>query len=109
LRGALSNIARKLAEVIVVGTDGSDSAKAAVREANESARAGGDRIVLVTAWRELRGDFGLPHDSLIPSLQLADVERSGRCGTVHARGQIDADEFAEIRRNLAPGRREEAA
>ncbi len=63
-------------ETIVVGTDGSASAKAAVRAALKLARTSGDRIVFVTAWRELRGDFGLPYDALIPSLGLAEIERT---------------------------------
>jgi nucleotide-binding universal stress UspA family protein len=65
----------EFANVIVVGTDGSDSAKAAVRTALEFAQAGGDTIVFVTAWREMRGDFGLPYDELLPKLELADIER----------------------------------
>jgi nucleotide-binding universal stress UspA family protein len=71
----VNTVAREAADVIVVGTDGSACAKVAVREALELARAGGDRVVLVTAWRELSGDFGIPYDSLFPSLQLADIER----------------------------------
>jgi nucleotide-binding universal stress UspA family protein len=61
--------------VIVVGADGSDSAKAGVREALELAQAGGDSIVFVTTWRELHGDFGIPYEELLPGLQLADIER----------------------------------
>jgi nucleotide-binding universal stress UspA family protein len=60
--------------VIVVGVDGSDAAKAATRVALELAGAAGDSIVFVTAWRELRGDFGLPYASLLAP-DVVDVER----------------------------------
>src|SRR5262245_11795158 len=60
---------------IVVGTDGSESAWRALEKALDLARALGDGLVLVTAWRELHGDFGLPLDTLVPSLELADIER----------------------------------
>jgi nucleotide-binding universal stress UspA family protein len=67
---------------ILVGTDGSPSAEAALRLAVELAHAAGDRILLVTAWRELRGDFGIPLHRLIP--QLLDVEREWASTTLDA-------------------------
>jgi nucleotide-binding universal stress UspA family protein len=45
---------------ILVPTDGTESARAAMRVAFELARASGDPLLFVTVWRELRGDFGLP-------------------------------------------------
>lgn len=45
---------------ILVPIDGSESAKAATQAAFELARASGDRLLFVTVWRELRGDFGVP-------------------------------------------------
>src|SRR5207248_10269773 len=44
---------------IVVGTDGSEAATAALEQAIALAKASSDQLVVVTAWRELRGDFGL--------------------------------------------------
>jgi nucleotide-binding universal stress UspA family protein len=60
--------------VIVVGTDGSSSAGVAVETALELARARDEEVVFVTAWQELRGDFGLPYERLI-SPDSAEIER----------------------------------
>jgi len=53
---------------IVVGDDGSEASIRARELACELARATHDEIVFVTAWRELRGDFGLPLHRLMPDL-----------------------------------------
>jgi nucleotide-binding universal stress UspA family protein len=58
---------------ILVGTDGSAGARAATRVALELAKACGDDVLFVTAWRELRGDFYLPLAKLYPG--LVEVER----------------------------------
>ena len=50
-----------------------ESAAAATRVAVELARATGDVLVVVTVWRELRGDFGVPIDSVFPDVK--DIER----------------------------------
>jgi nucleotide-binding universal stress UspA family protein len=67
---------------IVVGTDGSESARSALQTAIRLAHQLGDRLVLVTAWRELRGDFHLPVDTLLPALKLAEVEREWADGAL---------------------------
>jgi nucleotide-binding universal stress UspA family protein len=59
--------------LILVATDGSQPANAATRFAFELAIATGDRILFVTAWQELRGDFGIPLHHLMP--ELIEVER----------------------------------
>jgi nucleotide-binding universal stress UspA family protein len=74
--------ARAMQRTILVGTDGSPAAEAALRLAVELARAAGDRVLLVTVWRELRGDFGIPLHRLIP--QLLDVEREWASATLEA-------------------------
>jgi nucleotide-binding universal stress UspA family protein len=71
-------------QLILVGTDGSDSAKEATRVALELAAATGDGVVFVTAWRELRGDFGIPLHNLFPD--LLDVEREWAQQTLSAAG-----------------------
>jgi nucleotide-binding universal stress UspA family protein len=58
---------------ILVATDGSAAAKAAVRLACELARATGDELLVVTVWNELRGDFGVPLGKVVPG--LIDIER----------------------------------
>lgn len=57
---------------ILVATDGSTYAAAAVREATALARDLGDRLVVVTVWHELRGDFGLPLHAVFPELREAE-------------------------------------
>jgi nucleotide-binding universal stress UspA family protein len=59
---------------ILVAVDGSDSSAEALRVGLDLARARGDSIVFVTAWRELRGDFGLPYETIVAP-DVVDVER----------------------------------
>ncbi len=68
---------------IVVAVDGSDASKAATVVALELARATGDRLVFVTVWRRLRGDFGLPYTTLLPS-DVVDIERDWARDTLAA-------------------------
>lgn len=59
--------------MIVVGVDGSPSGELALETALELARDD-ESLLVVTAWQELRGDFGLPYERLLhPS--SADIER----------------------------------
>jgi nucleotide-binding universal stress UspA family protein len=60
-------------QIILVGTNGSAPSAAAARFALELAAACGDRVVFVTAWKELRGDWGMPLHLLVP--ELKDIER----------------------------------
>jgi nucleotide-binding universal stress UspA family protein len=55
-------------ETILVATDGSQAAQAALQVAIDLAKAGGDKLVLVAGWHELRADFGMPLFKLIPDL-----------------------------------------
>lgn len=59
--------------MIVVGTDGSAAAGLALETALLLAEEG-EAFVAVTAWRELKGDFGLPYERLIAP-DVADIER----------------------------------
>jgi nucleotide-binding universal stress UspA family protein len=68
--------------VILVATDGSRTAEAAARLARELAAASGERLLFVTVWRELRGDFGIPLHHMIPS--LLEIERDWAEGTLAA-------------------------
>jgi nucleotide-binding universal stress UspA family protein len=67
---------------ILLATDGSESAEAAARIGIEVAKATGDRLLVVTAWRELQGDFGVPLSPLFPD--VAEIERD------HAREVAEA-------------------
>jgi nucleotide-binding universal stress UspA family protein len=59
--------------MIVVGTDGSPAAELALVTALSLADEG-EAFVIVTAWQELRGDFGLPYDRLLAP-HAAEIER----------------------------------
>jgi nucleotide-binding universal stress UspA family protein len=61
--------------VILVATDGSRVANAALDEAISLAAETGDAIAVITVWRALQGDFGLafPSTALLP--ELLDAER----------------------------------
>jgi nucleotide-binding universal stress UspA family protein len=60
---------------IVVATDGSRAAGAALDEAIALARVTGDRLEVITVWRALQGDFGLSYPSAALLNELLDAER----------------------------------
>jgi nucleotide-binding universal stress UspA family protein len=60
---------------IVVATDGSPAANAALDEAIAIARGTGDRLAVITVWRALQGDFGLAYPSGALLNELLDAER----------------------------------
>jgi nucleotide-binding universal stress UspA family protein len=62
--------------VIVVATDGSAAATAALDEAIEIARSTGDQLAAITVWRALQGDFGLAYPSTAMLDELLDAERN---------------------------------
>jgi nucleotide-binding universal stress UspA family protein len=84
---------------ILVATDGSSSAQAAVAAGLELAKETGDGICFVTAWRELHGDFGLPYAKLLAP-DVAVIERDWALETLAAaaaeaeRAGISADTVA---------------
>jgi nucleotide-binding universal stress UspA family protein len=70
------------ATAILLATDGSESVEAATRLAIELAKASGNTLLVVTVWRELRADFGIPITTLFPD--VVDIERE------HAREVADS-------------------
>lgn len=70
--------------VIVVATDGSESAAHALDEAIEIARETGDELAVITAWQALQGDFGLVFPPTAPLEALLEAER------LHAEATLDA-------------------
>ena len=60
---------------IVVATDGSAAAAAALDEAIAIAQGTGDRLAVITVWRALQGDFGLAYPSGALLNELLDAER----------------------------------
>jgi nucleotide-binding universal stress UspA family protein len=101
---------------ILVGTDGSAAARAATAVALDLAKASGDEIVFVTAWRELRGDFGLPLDAIYPALveverewaratlaaAVAEAKAAGVSATTLSRHGAAADEICAVARRRQP-------
>ena len=61
--------------VIVVATDGSETATAALDAAIELARGGGHSLAVITVWRALQGDYGLAYPSTALLEDLLDAER----------------------------------
>lgn len=61
--------------MILVATDGSPAASAALDEAISLAAETGDGIAVITVWRALQGDFGLAYPSTAMLNELLDAER----------------------------------
>jgi nucleotide-binding universal stress UspA family protein len=57
----------------LLATDGSEPAEAATRIAIELATVTGDALLVVTVWRELQADFGIPITAIFPD--AVDIER----------------------------------
>ncbi len=70
---------------ILVATDGSETAEAAVDCAIDLARTSGDRLVFATVWRELHGDFGVPMPFTAESERARAVETAA---TAAARARV---------------------
>jgi cation-transporting P-type ATPase E len=101
---------------ILVGTDGSATAQAAIRVALDLAQASGDDVLFVTAWHELEGDLGLPIAKLWP--ELVEVERewaettlasaadeaeaAGVPATTSSRHGTPADQICKVARERHP-------
>ena len=62
--------------LIVVATDGSPAAGAALDEALRLAQATGDTVAVLAVWRALQGDFGLPYPSAALLGELLDAEHA---------------------------------
>jgi nucleotide-binding universal stress UspA family protein len=60
---------------LVVATDGSDAARAAVDAVIALAADTADEVVAITVWRALQGDYGLAHPSAALLDELLDAER----------------------------------
>ena len=94
---------------ILLATDGSESAEAATRMAIELAQATGDRLVVVTAWRELRGDFGVPLTGVFPDVEEIERDHARQVAENAAATARAAGVEAEVVLRHGPARREIAA
>ncbi len=61
---------------LLVATDGSPAASAALDEAISLAGETGDGVAVITVWRALQGDYGLTYPSMALLDDLLDAERS---------------------------------
>jgi len=62
--------------VILVASDGSPAAGAALDEALALAARTGDQIAVITVWQALQGDFGLAYPTTAVLSDILDAERS---------------------------------
>jgi len=79
-------------QIVLVATNGSAPSAAATRFALDLAAACGDRVLFVTAWQELRGDWGMPLHLLVP--ELTDIEREW--AATHSAAAAQAAEAAGV-------------
>ena len=63
-------------QVILVATDGSGAADAALSAAIAIAEQTGDELAVITVWRALQGDFGLAYPSTAMLGDLLEAERT---------------------------------
>jgi nucleotide-binding universal stress UspA family protein len=61
--------------VLLVATDGSEAAQAALAEALALATASGSELAVVTVWRALQGDYGVSYPSTAMLDDLLHAER----------------------------------
>ena len=61
--------------VLLVATDGSEAARAALAEALALATASGSEVAVVTVWRALQGDYGVTYPSAAMLDDLLHAER----------------------------------
>jgi nucleotide-binding universal stress UspA family protein len=89
--------------VILVATDGSRAASAALDEAISLASETGDGIAVTTVWRALQGDFGLAYPSAAMLNELLDAERAhadAALGDAAGRAEVAG---VHVRTHLATG------
>jgi nucleotide-binding universal stress UspA family protein len=88
---------------ILVATDGSQAATAALDAAVTLAAETGDEIVAVTVWRALQGDYGLAHPSAAVLDDVLTAEREHAEATLENAAARAAAAGVQIRTRLATG------
>jgi nucleotide-binding universal stress UspA family protein len=84
---------------ILVPTDGSETAEAAVDVAVELARTSGDRLLFVTVWRQLHGDLAIPMRFTAESERGRAEETAGAAAARASAAGVEAE--AVVRRGAA--------
>lgn len=97
--------ARKIVDMgtIVVATDGSEAASAALAEAVALARHTGDDIAAITVWQALQGDFGLAFPATALLDELLDAERNHAIATLERALDHGREHGVAVRTRLATG------
>ena len=88
---------------IVVATDGSAAAGAALDTAIELALEGGDRICAITVWRALQGDFGLAYPPAAVLDDILTAEREHAEQTLRDAAERAHSAGVEVETKLAAG------
>ncbi len=89
--------------LILVATDGSGAANAALAEAIAIARQTGDELAAITVWRALQGDFGLAYPSTAVLGDLLEAERSHAESTLEDATSLADAAGVPMRARLATG------
>jgi nucleotide-binding universal stress UspA family protein len=89
--------------VILVATDGSEAATAALDAAIELAREGGHRLAVLTVWRALQGDFGLAYPTGAVLGDLLEAERTHAEATLMQAHRRASDAGVEVATRLDTG------
>lgn len=89
--------------LVVVATDGSSAADAALEEAIALAREGGHRLAVVTVWQALQGDYGLAFPSAAVLSDVLDAERKHAETTLSTAAARVGDAGLEVETHLLTG------
>lgn len=89
--------------LIVVATDGSPSASAALGEAIDLAHGAGHRLAVVTVWQALQGDFGLAYPSTAVLSELLDAEHDHAAATLADAEQRCTTASVDVETHLLTG------
>ena len=90
-------------DVLLVATDGSSAAGAALDEAIALAQETGARIEAITVWRALQGDFGLAYPSTAVLDDILEAERHHAESTLKDAAQRAAAAGVEITTRIEAG------
>ena len=88
---------------ILVATDGSPAANAALEEALALALETGSAIAVITVWRALQGDFGLAYPSTAVLADILDAERTHAETTLRVAAERAGETGVPIVTRLATG------
>lgn len=89
--------------MILVATDGSRAASAALDQAISLAAETGSGVAAITVWRALQGDFGLAYPSTAMLTEILDAERTHAEATLGDAVTRAAEAGVSLRSHLTTG------